>query len=140
MRVDTLAAQLPEEAWQPYVVKEGSKGPLLAEFAFRRVVAVRDDLPGPTRWLIFRRPLAPEAELKAYLSNAPEETPETAFVRVAGMRWPIETAIEECKGGLGLDHYEVRSWLGWHHHMTMCLLAHHFLVRTQLRLKKTRRP
>ena len=138
VRVDALAAQLPEEAWQPYVLKEGSKGPLVAEFAFRRVVAVRDGLPGPTVWLVFRRSLDAEPELKAYLSNAPQQTPETEFVRVAGMRWPIETAIEECKGGLGMDHYEVRSWLGWHHHMTMCLLAHHFLVRTQHRLKKRR--
>lgn len=140
VRVDALAAQLPDEAWQPHVVKEGSKGPLVAEFAFRPVVAVRDDLPGPAVWLVFRRSLAPEPELKVYLSNAPEETPEIAFVRVSGMRWPIETAIEESKGGLGMDHYEVRSWLGWHHHMTMCLLAHHFLVRTQHRLKKKRRP
>jgi SRSO17 transposase len=54
------------------------------------------------------------------------------------MRWPIETVFEESKGGLGLDHYEVRSWLGWHHHMTLCLLAHHFLVRARLRLKKGR--
>lgn len=138
VRVDTLAAQLSEAAWQPYVIKEGSKGPLVAEFAFRRVVAVRDGLPGPAVWLVLRRSMAPEPELKAYLSNTPEETPMTEFVRVSGMRWPIETAIEESKGDLGMDHYEVRSWLGWHHHMTMCLLAHHFLVRTQHRLKKRR--
>jgi len=136
-RVDALAAQIPPAEWQTYVVKEGSKGPLVAEFAFRRVVAVRDGLPGPDTWLVFRRSLGPESELKIYLSNAPAETPETEFVRLAGLRWPIETAIEECKDGLGMDHYEVRTWLGWHHHMTMCLLAHHFLVRTQHRLKKT---
>lgn len=64
--------------------------------------------------------------------------PVTALVRVAGMRWPIETAFEESKGGLGLDHYESRSWLGWHHHMTLCLLAHHFLVCTRLLLKRGR--
>ena len=69
----------------------------------------------------------------------PAHTPVAALVRVAGMRWPIETAFEESKGGLGLDHYEVRSWLGWHHHMTLCLLAHHFLVRARLRVKKGRR-
>jgi SRSO17 transposase len=77
-------------------------------------------------------------ELKVYLSNASPDTPLTVLVRVAGMRWPIETALEESKGGLGMDHYEVRTWLGWHHHMALCLLAHHFLVRARLRVKKGR--
>jgi SRSO17 transposase len=135
-RVDEIAASLPEDAWQPYRIKEGSKGPLVAEFAFLRVVTVRDKLPGPEVWLVLRRSLDDGPELKTYLSNAPADILVSELVRVSGIRWPIETAIEECKGGLGMDHYEVRTWLGWHHHMTMCLLAHHFLVRAQLRLKK----
>jgi SRSO17 transposase len=137
-RVDQLAAALPPEAWHPYLIKEGSKGPLVAEFAFQRGVAVRAGLPGPEVWIVFRRAVGEQPELKVYLSNAPAHTPVAALVRVAGMRWPIETVFEESKGGLGLDHYEVRSWLGWHHHMTLCLLAHHFLVRARLRLKKGR--
>jgi hypothetical protein len=137
-RVDQLAAALPPDAWHPYLIKEGSKGPLVAEFAFQRGVAVRAGLPGPEVWIVFRRTVGEQPELKVYLSNAPAHTPVAALVRVAGMRWPIETAFEESKGGLGLDHYEVRSWLGWHHHMTLCLLAHHFLVRARLRLKKGR--
>jgi SRSO17 transposase len=139
-QVDAWAAEIPADQWQPYLIKEGSQGPMVAHFAFRRVIAVRDGLPGPEVWLVFRRSLGPESELKAFLSNAPVATPKMALVRVVGMRWPIETVIEECKDGLGMDHYEVRTWLGWHHHMTMCLLAHHFLVRTRLRLKKTPQP
>ena len=134
-RVDEIAASLKPEEWQPYLIKEGSKGPMVAEFAFLRGVAVRDKLPGPDVWIVFRRSLGEEPELKIYLSNAPADTPITELVRMAGLRWPIETAIEEGKGALGMDHYEVRSWLGWHHHMTECLLAHHFLVRCQKRLK-----
>lgn len=137
-RVDVLAQQLADDAWQLYQIKEGSRGPLVAEFAFLRVVAVRDGLPGPTVWVVFRRSLDTEPALKAYLCNAPAAIQQAELVRIAGMRWPIETAIEECKGGLGMDHYEVRTWTGWHHHMTLCLLAHHFLVRTQVRLKKRR--
>lgn len=136
VRVDRLVQQLPQDAWQLFQVKEGSRGPLLAEFAFLRVVAVREGLPGPDVWLVCRRSLGPEPELKFYLCNAPADLPHTELVRMAGMRWPVETAIQECKGGLGMDHYEVRSWTGWHHHMTLCLLAHHFLVRTQERLQK----
>lgn len=134
-RVDAIAA-LPADEWQAYLIKEGSKGPIVAEFAFRRVVAVRDGLPGPEVWLILRRSLGEEPELKTYLSQAPPDTPHTELVRVAGMRWPVETAIQDGKEGLGMDDYMVRSWLGWHHHMTECILAHHFLVRVRIRLKR----
>jgi hypothetical protein len=51
------------------------------------------------------------------------------------MRWPIETIFEETKGELGFDHYEMRSWLGWHHHMLLVSLAHHFLVRLRIRFQ-----
>jgi len=129
---------VPTEGWQAFLIKEGSKGPLVAEFTFQRGVAVRGGLPGPDVWIVFRRTLGESPELKVYLSNAPAPTPVATLVRVAGMRWPIETAFEESKGGLGLDHYEVRTWVGWHHHMTLCLLAHHFLVRARLRVKKGR--
>ena len=135
LRVDAIAADLKPEDWQPYLIKEGSKGPIVAEFAFLHGVAVRDELPGPDVWVVFRRSLDEDPELKVYISNAPANTPVTELVRVTGLRWPIETAIEEGKDALGMDHYEVRSWLGWHHHMTECLLAHHFLVRCQKRLK-----
>ena len=57
------------------------------------------------------------------------------LVRISGMRWPIETAFEQGKEEVGLDHYETRSWLGWHHHMTWSFLAHHFLVRLRIQLK-----
>ena len=135
-RVDEIAAAIPADEWDAYLIKEGSKGPLVAEFAFRRMVAVRDGLPGPEVWLILRRSLDEEPELKTYLSSAPADTAHTELVRVAGMRWPVETAIEDGKDGLGMDDYMIRSWLGWHHHMTECILAHHFLVRVQKRLKK----
>ena len=135
-RVDAIAASIKPEEWQACRIKEGSKGPIVAEFAFLRGLAVRHGLPGPDVWIVFRRSLAEDPELKTYLSNAPSDTSDTELIRITGMRWPIETAIQESKGALGMDHYEVRSWLGWHHHMTVSLLAHHFLVRTQKRLKK----
>lgn len=135
-RLDKIAATLSPTDWQPYLIKEGSRGPMVAQFAFRRVVAVRNGLPGPEVWLLFRRSPGEEPELKVYLSNAPAKTPREQLVWVTGMRWPIETAIEECKSELGMDHYEVRTWPGWHHHMTECLLAHHFLVRARRRSKR----
>lgn len=138
-RVDQLAAAVPPDGWQAFLIKEGSTGPLVAECACHRGVAVRAGLPGPDVWIVLRRTWGETPELKVSLSNAPGHIPVPVLVRMAGMRWPIETACEERKGGLGLDHYEVRSWLGWHHHMTLCLLAHHFLVRTRMRVKRGRR-
>jgi SRSO17 transposase len=139
--VAQIAAQLPSTAWHRYRLLEGSKGPLVADFAALRAVAVRDRLPGPEVWLLLRRPLPPgesgpeeDRELKYYLSCAPSETPLAALVRVSGFRWPIEACFAEGNEEVGLDHYETRFWRGWHHHMTLVILAHHFLVRMQARL------
>jgi len=133
LRVDALASA-PTLHWQAYQIQEGAKGPLIAQFAFKRVVAVRDGLPGADQWLVLRRSLGERPQLKTYLSNAPPMTPHTTLVRKSGMRWPVEASILECKSEVGMDQYEVRGWKGWHHHMTMTLLAHHFLVRQRCRL------
>lgn len=134
-RVDKLAEHLPPgKKWLRYEIKEGAKGPMVAEFAFLRAVAVRDGLPGPEVWVVLRRSVGDQPEVKTYLSNAPMAMPQAPFVRVSGLRWPVETAIEDCKGELGMDHYQVRGWTGWQHHLTMTFLAHHFLVRLRIRL------
>jgi SRSO17 transposase len=139
LSVTELAAALPATAWQPYTIKEGSQGPLVAEFAFQRVVAVRDGLPGPEVWLVLRRSLS-DGELKTFLSNAPADIAPPRLVRTSGMRWPIETCFEVGKQELGMGDYEVRSWRGWHHHMTLVILALAFLVRLQGRFEQTLRP
>lgn len=139
IRVDTLAAQLPPKVWRKYRIKQGEKGPIDAQFAFVRAVAVRSKLPGPDVWVVFRRSLGEPAVLKAFLSNAPADTPRRELVRTSGMRWPIETCFEEAKGSLGMATYQTRSWRGWHHHMTLVILAHHFLVRLKLKHKKEHR-
>jgi SRSO17 transposase len=131
-----VAAALPAEAWTRQTIKEGSQGPMVAEFAARRVVVVRDALPGPDVWLVLRRHVE-TGELKTYLCNAPVDTAVETRVRMSGMRWPIETCFEDSKQLLGMGDYEVRSWTGWHHHMTLVILAHFFVVRMSLRLKKS---
>ena len=123
-----LATHLPKAAWSRHLIKEGSKGPLVADFAFLRVTAIREGLPGPRVWAIFRRQRRPEPDLKFYLSNAPTTCPRSEFIRVSGLRWPIETALEEGKGELGMAQYETRNWVSWHHHMAQVFMAHLFLV------------
>ncbi len=136
-RVDAWAAQAPAARWQHYRLLEGSKGPLLAAFVAVRVVMVRERLPGPEGWLLVRRSVPTgdeEPEDKYYLSNAPADLALGELVRVSGLRWPIEACFAEGRQELGLDHYETRTWRGWHHHTTLVILAHHFLVRLQRRL------
>lgn len=131
-----LVWQVPRAQWHRRVIKEGSKGPLVAEFACLRVTPIRDELPGERCWVIFRRTLGPQPEVKFFLSNAPRTCPLHEFVRVSGLRWPVETGLEEGKGEVGMDHYETRTWLGWHHQMTLAILEHLFLVRLQLVIQK----
>ena len=133
VRADDLLASIPTEAWRKATIKEGSKGPIVCSFAFLRLIESRANLPGPEVWLILRRNLDDPSVIKFYFSNAPVETSLIEFVRISGMRWPIEIIFEEDKGEIGLDHYETRSWLGWHHHMLLVALAHHFLVRLRIR-------
>ncbi len=133
--VATLAARVLPSQWQRRWIKEGSQGPMVADFWAQRVVAVREGLPGPEVWLILRRQIG-TGELKTYVCNAPDTASRETLARLSGMRWPIETCFEEGKQYLGMGDYEVRSWRGWHHHMTLCILAHFFLVRQQQRFKK----
>lgn len=127
-RVDELLRRLPKSAWTRATIKEGSKGPMVCEFAFVRVNEARQGLPGRRQWVIIRRNLDEPTVVKYYLTNAPETMATTRLARMSGVRWPIELIFEVSKDELGLDHYETRGWLGWHHHMVLVMLAHHFLV------------
>jgi len=130
--VNQLVKKIPKQDWVRTVVKEGSKGPIVCDFAFLRLIESRAGLPAAELWLIIRRNLDDPSEIKYFFSNAPVSTPLAEFVRISGMRWPIETLFEEAKGEVGMDHYEMRSWIGWHHHMLLVCLAHHFLVRLRI--------
>jgi len=134
--VRILARNLPKSAWHRHLIHEGSKGPLVAEFAVLRVTPIHDRLPSIRQWLICRRRVRPQAEEKFYLCNAPSRCPTQELIRVSGLRWPVETALEEGKGETGMDHYETRTWWGWHHQMFQSFMAHLFLVRLCLVFQK----
>jgi SRSO17 transposase len=134
--VKQLVKKIQKQDWVQAVIKEGSKGPIVCDFAFLRVTESRGGLPAAELWLIIRRNLDDPSELKYFFSNAPICTPLSEFVRISGMRWPIETIFEEAKGEVGMDHYEMRSWIGWHHHMLLVCLAHHFLVRLRIQFQE----
>jgi SRSO17 transposase len=128
--VEERAADLPRRAWRNITVGDGSRGPRIYQFAFERVRESRNRCPGNVTWLIHRKNLD-GSEPRYYYSNASENTSRTTLGRVAASRWPIETEFEAEKSYAGLDEYEVRSFRGWHHHITMSLLAGVFLLTLQ---------
>lgn len=133
-RTDALAKTLPGKAWHRFTLQEGTKGPVVVEIAATRVTTVANGLPGREEWFVFRRRPGYVHELKTYRCNAPADTPIETLARMTAMRWPVETCNEDGKNELGMDHYEVRGWKGWHHHMTMTFLAHLFLVRLRVKM------
>ncbi len=132
-----LFRTLASHSWSRRLVGAGTKGPRIAEAHVRRVRAQRDGRPGPAVWLILR--LDPESGAqKAFLSNAPATLSAARLVMVRGMRWSVEQIFEVGKQQLGMGDDDVRSWSGWHHHMTLVTLAHCcFRVRLQIQLKKS---
>jgi SRSO17 transposase len=125
-RVDAWVAGVPPEGWHRLSAGEGTKGPRLYDWAFR---PYRGGAPaGWAKGLLIRRKLDEPDELAFYLTLAPEGTELATLVRVAGTRWTIESCFEAAKGEVGLDEYEVRSWTGWHRHVTLAMLAHAYLA------------
>ena len=136
IKVATLAESIHDVFWYRRKVSEGTKGPIEYEFTKREVVLAKDGMPEKTLWLIIRRTLGENRTYNYYLSNATTSTRLPVFVWLSGLRWAIEQCFEESKTELGMDHYEVRKFPGWHHHMLTCMLAHFFLWHLKIRLGK----
>src|SRR5262249_48309345 len=100
------------------------------------VWGMRHRKPGPPAWLLIRRSLEKEPELRYYISNADAETPLTTLALVACTRCQVEEFLEDCKSYLGMAQYQTRSWVGWHHHMTLVALAHLFVILVRRRLQR----
>jgi SRSO17 transposase len=134
--VSTLAENINDFFWYRRKVSEGTKGPIEYEFTRRRIILSYKDLPQKTVWLTIRRTLGDQPVYKFYLSNASTSARLSLFVWLSGIRWAIEQCFEETKSELGMDHYEVRKYTGWHHHMLVSMLAHFFLWHIKIRLGK----
>ncbi len=91
-----------------------------------------DDGSLPENWLIAEWPTGKNEPTDYWISNLPTDTPIPTLVRLAKIRWRIEHDYRELKTGVGLDHFEGRSWTGWHHHATLATAAHVFLTWIRL--------
>jgi SRSO17 transposase len=130
-RVDQIASALEQSQWTRMYIRDTERGQLWSWLVFLRVYPVRDQLPGPETWLILRKDEG-EKKLKYQFCNAPSDTPLERLAEMSHSRYWMERAIQDAKGEAGLADYELRSWRGWHHHMTMTILAMLFLLELQL--------
>src|SRR4051812_32356766 len=126
-RVDAWAARQPEGRWTRLTVRGGEKGPLRVDAMVVRVRTKLERRIGPEERLVVMRTVEAKPEVHYALSNAGPEVPLAELVRVRFTRHRIEEVFGASKGEVGLGQYEVRSWVGWHHHMTLSLLALWFL-------------
>jgi SRSO17 transposase len=119
------AACIGATDWQRLSAGDGAKGPRLYDWAYKSYPALR---AGWSRGLLVRRSIAEPDKLTYYLTFAPEGTPVSTLVRIAGARWTVESCFEAAKGEVGLDQYEVRTWTAWHRHVTLAMCALAFLT------------
>jgi SRSO17 transposase len=109
----------------------------MVEIACLRIIEKRDCLPGKECWLFLRKNA--DGEIKYSLCNGPADMPVKEMVLVSGRRWSIEQLFKEGKSYLGMSDYEVRSYTGWHRHMSLVFLIMHFLLKCRIEFgqKKT---
>jgi SRSO17 transposase len=136
-QVQAWAARQPKGRWRTFRLPGGAKGPRRVR-ALQQWVQTKEDggRVGPRERLVVIRTVEQKPRTWYTLSNARKEVPLARVVKAHAARHGVEELLEEGNGEVGLDHYEVRSWVGWHHHMTLALLALWFLQLERLRLGK----
>jgi SRSO17 transposase len=128
--VRTIAAALPARAWRRVTWRNGTNRPWTAHFAALRVTPAHDwrgRRLSPEVWLLFERDLGTTPRIKGYLVALPSTASLRSVVRLAHHRWAIEQQYEELKDELGLDHFEGRSFVGWHRHVVLTAMAYTWL-------------
>ena len=138
----SLAEQLPASAWRTVTWRQGSRGPQCSRFALLPVWAAhgwrkQEHPPRVPEWLLVEWPKESNEPTKYWLARLGSQRPGLRrLVRTARARWRVELDYRQLKEELGLDHYEGRHWLGWHHHVCLVSIAYAFLRSEQARLKK----
>ena len=131
-RADAWATRQPDSRWTRFTVSDGERGPLEVDAMTVRVKTKEERRVGPEERLMVMRTVETRPQTHYSLSNAGPEVPLSELVRVRFARHRIEEVFGAAKGEVGLGQYEVRSWVGWHHHMTLSLLALWFLILERL--------
>lgn len=134
---ERLAQQLGLHAFRRVTWREGTRGKMHSRFCFRRVkVAAKDGITPEEHeavWLMIEWPDGDTKPTKFSLTSLPQRMSKKRIVRTLKERWRTEYAYEELKGELGLDHFEGRSFPGWHHHISVVLSCYAFVVAERSR-------
>jgi SRSO17 transposase len=146
-----LARAAGSAATEPVTWRQGTKtspenptAAMTSRFLTLRVRPANRDIPRaeggslPECWLLVEWPTDTAEPTDYWLSTLPADTPASELVRLAKIRWRIEHDYRELKTGLGLDHFEGRTWLGWHHHATLVTAAHPFITTLRLTAPKAK--
>ncbi len=128
--VAKLGVRLPSTAWTLRSVGQGVQGDRCGRWACLRL---SETCPaGTSHWLLVQQALDDPTDLAYHVACGPDGTPVDDVLRVCGSRWQIEEGFAQAKGEVGLDQYEVRTWVAWHRFITLALLAHAYLVVLRL--------
>ena len=134
--VRALALALPARAWRRVTWRNGTNRPWAARFAALRVTPANDwrnRRLAPEVWLLCEQDLGLTPRIKYFFVHLPATASLAQLVRLAHQRWAIEQQYQELKSELGLDHFEGRSYPGWHHHVVLTAVAYAFLQRERMR-------
>jgi SRSO17 transposase len=127
-----LGVRLGPASFRRVTWREGTCSDFSSRFCFRRVKVAQDDGIKPAQrepvWLMMEWPDGEEKPTKFTLTTLPQRMSKEQIVRIVKERWRTERVHEELKGELGLDHYEGRSFVGWHHHVSVALCCFAFVI------------
>jgi SRSO17 transposase len=130
--VQALGIALGRKAFRKYTWREGTKGKMVGTFCFRRVKVAQDDGSPLTEreplWLMIEWPDGEQKPTKFVLTTLPHRMSKKEIIRIVKERWRTERMYEELKGEVGLDHFEGRSFPGWHHHISVAICCYAFMV------------
>jgi SRSO17 transposase len=133
LRVDQWVSAQPHQAWRRVTIRNGTKGPIEIELLHRRVWFSKKTESESYCWhLIVRREVGSPDEIKYTLSNAAPDVPRQQLAHLQGQRYWVERCFQEAKQQAGMADYQVRGWLGWHHHMAMVLMAMLFMLEERI--------
>ncbi len=131
VKASEYVLRLNKRDWKRRSAGDGSKGPRLYDWAIEEIPSLNSEFKN---FVLFRRSIKDENEIAYYFGYAKANAMFDQIIKAAGSRWSVEECFESAKGEVGLDQYEVRSWVGWYRHITLSMIAHSFLVITKNRI------
>ena len=135
-RIDKWAKSQAENVWEEMILRNSTKGLIRKEVLHRRVWLWDGDEKQAQNWhLVVSRDPISKGQYKFSISNACAETSKQRLAYMQNQRFWIERALEDCKSEVGMADYQVRGWVGWHHHIAMVMLAQLFMLETRLKNK-----